>query len=1159
MSHFTSFIPGRKVRNDNARLYPLWYQSLQATARRGMTRAVRPSLLFVLLLAPLLLWPSAASARETGKRVLIVSAYDTNFPAVVALNQSLRSTMMAGSQEHVEFFYEILENNRIATDKYEGEMVGYLRRKYEGERIDLVIAFGSPALNLLLRHESEVFTDTPKIFYFHDEGEDVVHRVWPRATGVWAHLDISETLDDALALQPETRRVVVVSGSDIHDKYTKAQAQSQLRKYEGKLEITYLDDVTIEELKNRLAALPEKSIVLFLSFSQDSAGNNYTSPEMLSIIAPASSAPIYGISDTYVGAGIVGGRLINFEGLGRKTGEMGLRILSGAKTQDIIPENVPGVTIFDWRQLRRWGLSNRELPPGSIVRFREPTFWELYEWYIIGLAAAAIVEAFLITSLLIIRSRRKRAERERERFAAMAEAEHRRLDEIISNVPGVVWESRIDPETNTRRTTFISDYVERMLGYTASEWLSFPVGFGYKIIPEEKDRAKAKEDSDAVMRTGNESAIEYRWRAKDGHLVWVESHLGPIIDIDGKVVGLRGVSIDITERKRSLLALRSSEERFEKAFRSNPQPMSLTILANGLYFDVNDSFIAMSGYAREEIIGHTSHELRIWETPEAREDFIRELRERGSVVNRESKFRTKDGTMRVLLSSAERLEIGGDECLLVASIDITERVAARHALRESETQFREMADNAPVMIWVADTERLCTYFNKQWLDFTGRTMEEEVGDGWAEGVHPDDFDRCLETYVSAFDRREPFKMEYRLRHASGEHRWVLDTGTPRFTSDGKFLGYIGSCMDITDRKEAEKILHEVLEEVNRLKNQLHEENIYLQEEIKLAHGFSEIVGHSDAIKYVLHKIGQVAPTDSTVLITGETGTGKELVARAIHSESLRRDRSLVKVNCATLSASLIESELFGHEKGAFTGAVVRKVGRFELADGATIFLDEIGELPPELQSKLLRVLQEGEFERLGGTKMLKVDVRVIAATNRNLWEEVRKGNFREDLWYRLNVFPITMPPLRKRAEDIPLLVSHFLSIFAKKIGKEITSVAPSTLNTLRNYPWPGNIRELANAIERAVINSRGPVLHISNVSDVLDAETLMTASKTLEEVERDYITTVLDSTNWRIEGQHGAARILGLHPSTLRTRIAKLKIRKPQYNSAQAGNGVTSG
>jgi PAS domain S-box-containing protein len=609
---------------------------------------------------------------------------------------------------------------------------------------------------------------------------------------------------------------------------------------------------------------------------------------------------------------------------------------------------------------------------------------------------------------------------------------------------------------------------------------------------------------------------------------------------------------DVTGRKRAMIELRASEERFSKAFHRNPQPMSITTVAEGRYLDVNDSFLVMSGYSREEVIGRTSLELRVWDSPEKRAEFIKQMLERRSVVNVETTFHTKDRRSRILLSSAEPLDLAGEKCLIVASSDVTERVQAQQALRESEERFRNMADTAPVMIWVSQEDRLCTYFNQQWLDFTGHAMEEELGHGWVAGVHPEDQAQCLETFAKAFESRQPFSMEFRLRRSDNVFRWVIDAGTPRFSAAGELLGYIGSCWDITDRKESEAALVSTLgelvkanEEVSRLKDQLQDENIYLKEEISLERDFGEIVGESDALKYVLFKIQQVAPTESTVLITGETGTGKELVARAIHDASGRRERPLVRVNCGALSPTLIESELFGHEKGAFTGASTRKIGRFELADGATIFLDEIGELPPELQVKLLRVIQEGEFERLGSSRTTKVDVRIIAATNRNLEADVKKGLFREDLWYRLNVFPISVPPLRQRREDIPLLVEHFLRRFANKLGKVITSVSPATLDNLRNYSWPGNVRELANVIERAAITAQGSVLRISDDFGKLDPEPAE-SNKTLEELERDYIISVLTETAWRIEGPRGAARILGMNPSTLRTRMAKLGIQKTE-------------
>jgi transcriptional regulator with GAF, ATPase, and Fis domain len=338
------------------------------------------------------------------------------------------------------------------------------------------------------------------------------------------------------------------------------------------------------------------------------------------------------------------------------------------------------------------------------------------------------------------------------------------------------------------------------------------------------------------------------------------------------------------------------------------------------------------------------------------------------------------------------------------------------------------------------------------------------------------------------------------------------------------------------------------------KARLQQQNLYLQEEIKSAHNFEEIIGQSPALTAVLDNVRRVAATDATVLITGETGTGKELIARAVHSSSRRKDKPLIKINCAALPAGLVESELFGHEKGAFTGAIARRVGRFELAHGGTIFLDEIGELPADAQAKLLRVLQEREFDRVGGAAPIKVDVRVLAATNRDLLKAVREKAFREDLYYRLTVFPVQLPPLRDRKEDIPPLALFLAGKFAARIGRRIDGVDRETMRRLVAYPWPGNVRELENVIERAVILAAGPTLTIG--ADVLPGiveppaceDQALAQPATLEATEREHILTVLGQTNWVVEGPRGAAKILGLHPNTLRSRMKKLGIRRTSHD-----------
>jgi len=348
-------------------------------------------------------------------------------------------------------------------------------------------------------------------------------------------------------------------------------------------------------------------------------------------------------------------------------------------------------------------------------------------------------------------------------------------------------------------------------------------------------------------------------------------------------------------------------------------------------------------------------------------------------------------------------------------------------------------------------------------------------------------------------------------------------------------------------KQTQDALRQALAEVERLKRKLHEEDVHLREQVRVENGHHRMVGQTLAIRRVLAQVEKVAPTDSTVLLLGETGTGKELLAAAIHESSSRRGRTLVSVNCAAMPAPLVESELFGREKGAFTGSLSRQVGRFEFADGSTIFLDEVGDLSLEVQAKLLRVLEARQIERLGNPKPVPVNVRIIAATNRDLERAVGDGKFRQDLYYRLNVFPITVPPLRERREDIPLLVWAFVDEFAKTFNKNVEAIEPETMDSLRRYSWPGNVRELRNLVERAMIIATGPRLHIP--LPLTPAVSPPAAGRKLEEVEREHILSVLEKSGWRIRGPSGAAILLGLKPTTLEARMTKLGIRRPTATS----------
>jgi len=480
--------------------------------------------------------------------------------------------------------------------------------------------------------------------------------------------------------------------------------------------------------------------------------------------------------------------------------------------------------------------------------------------------------------------------------------------------------------------------------------------------------------------------------------------------------------------------------------------------------------------------------------------------------------------------------------------DITAQKTVEDKLRKAELRYRTIADFTYDWETWEDPDGSYNYVSPSFERITGYASQQLVKNPELinEIILPDDLNLWEEHHQTIHARHEAAEILFRIRAKDGKIRWIEHICQPVFNDKGEYLGVRASNRDITKRKQSEIKLRNALKEIELLKDQLQAESAYLQDEIKLEHNFENIIGHSEALKYVLYRVAEVAPTDVPILIMGETGTGKELIARAIHNLSSRNKRALLKLNCAALPASVIESELFGHEKGAYTGADFRRVGRFQMADGATLFLDEISEIPLELQSKLLQVLQDGEFEPLGSSKTLSVDVRIIAASNRDLEDEVNHGRFRRDLFYRINVFPFTVPPLRNRKEDIPLLVKWFVDMFNRKMDKNITSIPKELIRHLQAYDWPGNVRELENVIERAVITSKGSILKLTD-NLVISAKVRSRAKlkETLTEVERTQILNTLENTGWKIEGVNGAAGVLGLAPSTLRDRIKKLGIRHP--------------
>jgi PAS domain S-box-containing protein len=562
----------------------------------------------------------------------------------------------------------------------------------------------------------------------------------------------------------------------------------------------------------------------------------------------------------------------------------------------------------------------------------------------------------------------------------------------------------------------------------------------------------------------------------------------------------------------------------------------------GSIVEANDAFLRMVQYGREDLVSGRVRrtDLTPAEWRERDERALTELKGTGTVQPYEKEFFRKDGSRVPVLIGAALFQEGGKEGVVFV-LDLSEQKRAEAVIREGERELRQILDFAPWHVAVLGADGKAMYLNKAGLDYHGLTPEAFQDYDPRRSFHPDDRDRIVTCEGRAkLLSDQPFEIEARLAGKDGKYRWFLFRFNPLRDGEGRITRWFVTSTDIEDRKQTEE----------RLQN----ENVALREEIDKASMFEAIVGTSPALQTVLSRISKVAPSDSTVLITGETGTGKELVARAIHRRSNRSSRAFVSVNCAAIPRELIASELFGHEKGAFTGATQQRLGRFELANGGTLFLDEVGDLPAETQIALLRVLQEHEFERVGGTRPIRADVRVIAATNRDLQAAISAGSFRSDLFYRLHVFPIEIPALRERREDIPLLVEYFIDRYARKAGKHITTVEKRTLQVLQSYPWPGNIRELQNVIERSVIvcetkNFSVDESWLSRQPRATGPKSQLEIAQKLASQEKEMIEAALRESGGRVFGPSGAAAKLGMPRSTLESKIRSLKIDKKHFKT----------
>jgi formate hydrogenlyase transcriptional activator len=747
---------------------------------------------------------------------------------------------------------------------------------------------------------------------------------------------------------------------------------------------------------------------------------------------------------------------------------------------------------------------------------------------------------------------------------------------VVDAIPTLVWSARPDGSAKF--------FNQRWLDYTGlSAEQARDSGWTVALHPE--DRSRLMDYWGRLLATGEAGEIEARLRRYDGEYRWFLFRAEPVRDNHGDIFKWYGANTDIEDRKRAE-ALLAAEKR------------TLEMIANGVRLadileSLCDTIDAQAGNIISAVMlldtdGVHLSPVAAPRLPKGWIEAITPLKigpgigSCGSAAFLKQRVIVSDiatdplwvdcrdvalsyglraawsqpllsknqqvlGTFGMYYAEPRtpsetdlRLIEGAGHIAVIAIEGERAQTALTRAFDEiakSEAELRTIIDAIPQLIIAIGTDGNFLYANQAVLEYTGLTKEEVGSENFSEVFHPEDSERLREQRDVAISRGVPFEYERRVRRRDGQYRWFLTQYNPLRDERGKVIRWYATGTDIDDRKQAE--------------DRTRQENFALREQIDQVFMFEEIVGSSPALKTVLSSIVKVAPTDSTVLITGETGTGKELIARAIHKGSQRADQVFVSVNCAAIPSSLIASELFGHEKGAFTGALQRHQGRFELADSGTIFLDEIGELPAETQVALLRVLQERQFERVGGSRVIPTDVRIIAATNRDLSTAITAGAFRADLFYRLNVFPIDVPPLRNRKEDIPMLVEYFVKRYAEKARKQINTIDKNTFKLCQSYHWPGNIRELQNIVERSVILCTGDTFWIDeawlSTQNAPRLELSGPLTQNLQNYEKELIEAALAASNGKVAGPNGAAAKLGIPRSTLELKIKQLNIKKYSF------------
>jgi PAS domain S-box-containing protein len=757
-------------------------------------------------------------------------------------------------------------------------------------------------------------------------------------------------------------------------------------------------------------------------------------------------------------------------------------------------------------------------------------------------------------------SERKKAERELRRSEGyLAEAQ------TLTHTGSWAWNVRTSSLFWSREIFRIYDYEYREMESTWPQFLE-------RVHPEDRPQIEQRARMEASGKEWLDSQIDFRIILPNGTIKYLHSLAHPIRDNSGEINEVVGTVMDVTEQWKARTELEKAFEEIKK--RTDALERSEAYLGEAQKLTHTGSWAVRVPSCAVDVpqmqsVYWSNEMYRIFgldpgPTPPSYAEIARRHQPEDvplyhAIVKQAILSKTDfeldyrlflpNGTTKYIHTVGHPVvNPSGDVIELVGTaMDVTEQHEARTALQTAfdqikaeETELRQMTDAIATYICVLRPDGRALYANQTVLDYLGLTSEDVQREDIRSRIfHPEDLEKLREEVREALAGGKPFELEQRELGKDGKYRWFLVRYNPLRDDQGQIIRWYATGTDIEDRKQAEE--------------RMRDENLALREQIDQAFMFEEIVGSSSALQTVLSSVVKVAPTDSTVLITGETGTGKELVARAIHKHSQRSGQAFISVNCASIPSSLIASELFGHEKGAFTGAVQRRLGRFELAHSGTIFLDEVGDLPAETQITLLRVLQERQFERVGGNRILTTDVRVIAATNRDLMAAIAAGTFRSDLFYRLNVFPIEVPPLRKRKEDISMLVEYFVKRYAEKAGKQICKIDKNSLELCQSYPWPGNIRELQNIVERSVILSSGDTFWIEKAwlatQEPVRQELPGPLPDALQNQEREIIETALAESRGKVAGPEGAAAKLGIPRSTLDSKIKQLKIKKHKFIS----------